>query len=351
MAEPATASAAIDPHLTSDFVITRRTKVASAGSCFAQHISSALVANGNSYLVTEAPPPEFSGEEARRYGYSVSSARYGNIYSTLQLLQLVQRAYALFAPTDQFWRDQNGRWFDLLRPRIGLQGYASRAEAETDCRQHLAAVRRIVETTDVIVFTLGLTEVWLSTADGTAYPTCPGCGSAGEFDPLRYRFHNLSAAETAASLATAIELITAHNPSVQFVLTVSPVPLAATMEPQHVLQATTYSKSVLRVAAEEMRRKFCNVHYFASYEIVTEPRRAHTFFESDGRSISEVGIARVMDIFFRQFGQPVCGDHADPIASQAIGILPAMSGANSPTTIVCDEDEFYRALAASVNAP
>ena len=41
------------------------------------------------------------------------------------------------------------------------------------------------------------------------------------------------------------------NPKARLVLTVSPVPLAATASGSHVLPATIYSKSVLRAAAQE----------------------------------------------------------------------------------------------------
>ena len=53
------------------------------------------------------------------------------------------------------------------------------------------------------------------------------------------------------------------------ILTVSPVPLVATAAGKHVLVATTYSKSVLRVACEEVCQKAADVMYFPSYEIIT----------------------------------------------------------------------------------
>ena len=87
----------------------------------------------------------------------------------------------------------------------------------------------MIHETEVLVFTLGLTEAWLSRHDGTVYPTCPGCGSAGDYDLERYRFHNFKASEAIEHLGTAISLLCEANPSIQIILTVSPVPLAATM--------------------------------------------------------------------------------------------------------------------------
>jgi hypothetical protein len=334
----------LDPHLVSDFRFAREARIASAGSCFAQHISRALQSRGYNYYVTEKAPGFLTPEQEERFSYGVFSARYGNIYTTLQLLQLVRRAFGDFVPADQFWTNNEGRIFDLLRPRIAPKGFVSLTEAEADSRQHLKAVRRLIETTDAFIFTLGLTECWVSTADNTVYPTCPGCGSAGDYDASKYVFRNLSVAETAGCLSEAIELMSAANPKIQIILTVSPVPLVATMEPRHVLQATTYSKSVLRVAAEDMIRRYANVHYFASYEIITAAKSAGAYFAEDGRSITQDGVARAMDLFFAHFTDE---SHAQPeSAMRPMAVRAPLRDAAEPR-IVCDEDDFYRALAAS----
>ena len=81
-------------------------------------------------------------------------------------------------------------------------------------------------------------------------------------------------------------------------LTVSPVPLAATAEPGcHVLAATTYSKAVLRVAAETVWKRFDNVHYFPSYEIVTGAFNRGGYFAPDLRNVLEEGVEHVMRLF------------------------------------------------------
>jgi GSCFA family len=333
----------IDPHLAPTFRVTRESRIASAGSCFAQHISRALQNRGYNYFLTEQAPGFLTPEQEARHGFGVFSARYGNIYTTLQLLQLVWRAFGDFVPVDQFCTDSNGRVFDLLRPRIAPRGFASMTEALADARQHLKAVRELIETTDVFIFTLGLTECWVSKTDNTVYPTCPGCGSAGEYDPSKYEFRNLSVAETGGYLSEAIDLMSAANSKIQIILTVSPVPLVATMEPRHVLQATTYSKSVLRVAAEEMVGRYSNVHYFASYEIITAARCAGVYIGDDGRTITPDGVARAMDVFFAHFTDG-SSDRAEQVPSPA---TPPQVAADSPELrIVCDEDDFYRALAA-----
>jgi hypothetical protein len=56
--------------------------------------------------------------------------------------------------------------------------------------------------------------------------------------------------------------------NIRTILTVSPVPLHTTFMPEDCVIANEYSKTVLRVCAEELARKYANVDYFPSYEIV-----------------------------------------------------------------------------------
>ena len=131
--------------------------------------------------------------------YGVFSARYGNIYTSRQLLQTIQRAYGLFTPQDDAWPAADGRMVDPFRPTIQPNGFSCLAELHADRRQHLAAVRRMVEELDVLVFTLGLTETWYAKADGAVYPICPGV-SGGSFDPARHGFINLRVSEVISDL-------------------------------------------------------------------------------------------------------------------------------------------------------
>jgi hypothetical protein len=150
---------------------------------------------------------------------------------------------------------------------------------------------------DVFVFTLGLTECWRSREDGAVFPVCPGV-EGGTFDPARYEFYNQPVEDVIADLTAFRHGLHSVNPGAQIIFTVSPVPLVATAEPgAHVLSATTYSKSVLRVAAESMRHKFPNVHYFPSYEIVTGAFNRGAYYAPDLRNVVEAGVAHVMRLF------------------------------------------------------
>ncbi len=107
------------------------------------------------------------------------------------------------------------------------------------------------KTLDVFVFTLGLTEGWRSKLDGAVYPLA-SAWPAARWISSAYQFHNYTADETVQAMSQFLARLKAVNPNAKVILTVSPVPLAATYEDKHVLVSTTYSKAVLRVAAEQL---------------------------------------------------------------------------------------------------
>jgi FkbM family methyltransferase len=290
-----------DPVIRGKFRIRRSHRIATAGSCFAQHIARRLAGAGFHYLVTEAAHP-LVAQDAEEYNYGVFTARYGNIYTSRQLVQTLKRAYDMFFPREDPWPAHQGRFIDPFRPRIQPNGFASLDELLADRRQHLAAIRRAVEQLDVLVFTLGLTETWVSRLDGAALPLCPGV-SGGTFSETNYAFINLGVQEVVADLVEAVDLVRSKNPGARFILTVSPVPLVATMEDRSVLVSTTYSKSVLRVAAEEVAARYDAVAYFPSYEIITGSYAKARYFAPDLREVTEAGVSHVMRLFMKHYAE------------------------------------------------
>ena len=332
---------AVDPVVAGKFRIGAGDRVATAGSCFAQHISRHLRDAGFTPFITETAHP-IAAQHAAEHGYGVFTARYGNLYTARQLLQLLQRAYGDFTPLDDIWPGTDGRFIDPFRPQIQPDGFASRSEFWGDRRQHFAAVRQAVETLDVLVFTLGLTETWIARADGATYPICPGV-AGGTFDAASHAFVNFGVADVTADLSAAIELIRSRNPRARVILTVSPVPLIATMEPRSVLASTTHSKSVLRVAAEEVAGRHGGVAYFPSYEIITGPHTRGAYFAQDLRSVTEDGVAHVMRLFMQHYTSAPVAAQARTVAE--VGVTDAAQHAEAMRNVakvLCDEEMLDR---------
>lgn len=320
----------VDPVASVDLVLDTSTRIATAGSCFAQHIARHLRAAGFAVMDTEPAHPVISPDVAAQFGHGVYSARYGNIYTARQLLQLAQRATGAFTPAEDVWTGPEGSFIDPFRPTIQPCGFADADALTRDREGHLAAVRRLFAEAEVLIFTLGLTEAWCARADGAVFPLAPGV-VGGRYDPEAHAFVNFDVDDVVRDMRAALDVMRADNPDLQVILTVSPVPLAATARAdQSVITASSYSKAVLRVAAERLVQQDNAVHYFPSYEIITGAHARGRYFAKDLRQVERAGVRHVMEVFTRH--------HAPEAATTPPRrAAPPQHGLERALDVICDE--------------
>lgn len=320
-----------DPVENPRYKIDSAMKIATAGSCFAQHISRQMQRIGFHYLIAESGE-HLSAHESVRRNFGVFSARYGNLYTARQLLQLFQEVFEGRAPLETAWQRKDGKFVDPFRPLIEPDGYETEDAVKEARRAHLEAVKSVFLDSDVFVFTLGLTEAWRSRSDGSVYPLAPGV-SAGAYDPEKYEFINFNVSDVDTDMTLFLEKLKTVNPRVKVLLTVSPVPLVATYEDRSVLVSTTYSKSVLRVVAEQMLARFDWVDYFPSYEIITGSYAGGLYYEDDYREVNSIGVAHAMRCFVKNYVSQPADDKN--IAHTTLPIPEAPQ-----RNVICDEREI-----------
>ncbi len=315
------------------FKLTSQHKIVTFGSCFAQHIGNALVERGFNWVNNEKSPHGLSESNKKLFNYNVFSARTGNIYTTSLLKQWTEWALDKAEVPTEIWQ-QDDRFYDPFRPNIEPNGFESAAELHQSQQQAIKSFKISIETADCFVFTLGLTESWRNKEFGYEYPMCPGT-VAGEFNSEIHKFHNQLFAEVIKNLREAVTMMREVNPKLKFILTVSPVPLTATMSKNHVLVASMESKSILRAVAGQ----FSGVNfvdYFPSYEIINSPVFQGVFFEANKRSVSSHGVKFVMDSFFNslelKFGVYKHKNIATPAKTMEViceeALLEAFGGTN-----------------------
>ena len=311
-------------------------RVATFGSCFAQHISRALVRNGFRWMNAEPGPKVLSDKLRNDYNYGVFSARTGNIYTAKALLQWLQWAFDVTKPPAEVW-EKDGRFYDPFRPAIEPGGFASPEELHGSRARTLAALRDCVTKSNVFVFTLGLTEAWENRAGGHTYATCPGT-NAGSFDDAAHVFRNYDYGQVHAHLTEALELIRSRNPAIRVLLTVSPVPLTATAAGRHVLVSTTYSKSVLRAVAGAVSDAHEHIDYFPSYEIITAPSFRGMFYSPNDRTVSLKGVAFVMEHFMAELSPPAQDTAPSRPDTPRPAARPAAPAAKTADDLRCEEE-------------
>lgn len=313
--------AGLSPQGPAKFALARDAKIASAGSCFAQRIAERLPRYGMQYFIAEPKAAPYS-------------ARYGNVYSARQLQQLLERALGRFDPLERAWETRDGRFVDPFRPTVEPGGFASIEALEADRREHLAAVAQLFREVDAFVFTLGLTEIWSDARDGAVFPGCPGRGR-GTYDPERHVYSNLDVAQTCAALEAFLESLARINQGARVILTVSPVAIAATMEPMHVVRASLLTKSILKVAAEHVARRHPNVDYFAAYDAVMANLGQERLFAPDGRHVIDAVADRTVALLVRSYVDA---------PEETRKPRPVLPGEDLDLADDCEEDRLFKLL-------
>jgi GSCFA family len=161
------------------------------------------------------------------------------------------------------------------------------------------------------VFTLGLAEVWQDRETGGVFWR----GVPEEiFDAQRHVFRLSTVEENEANIVEIVRLIRSENPSAPILLTLSPVPLAATFRDISCITADCVSKSVLRIALDRvLERGLGGVYYWPSFEVVRWggahlPWRAYGLDDRNPRHVSRYLVREIIDAFVDSFYVPAAAE-------------------------------------------
>jgi hypothetical protein len=213
-------------------------------------------------------------------------------------------------------------------------------EATEERRQ---LVRSALSDADVLIATLGLSEIWYDRVTGE-----PLWRAVPErvLDPERHIFKVLSVAETVEQLEIIERIRSTYVPKLKIVYTVSPVRLKATFRPVSTLTANSVSKAIIRAALDEFLRAHRDqasqaYYYFPSYEIVSDISRDP--YEEDARHIREATVSQVLNLFAQQYtsltgvGEVRGLDESYLPHSDLLDRIEALETRNAELQTICDE--------------
>jgi hypothetical protein len=278
----------------------------------------------------------------------------GSCFASYFILWLADHGFnqqAATSPYDQLLRCRSGlenapviaqqfRWaFGEMDPAGALWFDTDKqlVEATEERRQ---AVRQSLETAEVLILTLGLSELWYDRVTGEPlWRTIP----LRHFDPARHTFRLLTVADTVAALEEIERVRARHVPRLKIVYTVSPVPLRATYRPVSAIVANAESKAVLRAALGQFLRERNgqlgqDYFYFPSYELVLHVFREP--FEHDFRHVHRTVVDRVLALFARTYttlpaDADATGDGGEGIDTELYGRLDALEAQVSALQAEC----------------
>jgi hypothetical protein len=199
--------------------------------------------------------------------------------------------------TSDYFAESELGWHDL---QLSPGTTPVSLERATERRAYLTSdyFVRIRDAT-VLVLTLGLNEVWHDSATGRYLNAAPSFFAVRR-EPSRYTLCITDVAENLGQLEKIRSVVRSINPAIRFVVTVSPVPMAATFSGDDVLVANLRSKSTLRLAAEKFAQDHDNVAYFPSYDMVAMSPRLRAY-ESDALHVRDQVVGQIMQEFIRLY--------------------------------------------------
>jgi hypothetical protein len=158
-------------------------------------------------------------------------------------------------------------------------------------RAEIDAVYAQLPKSQVVIITLGYVEAWFDNETSLYLNQMPPLRAFRRSEG-RYEVRILDVEEAYPLLEAAIGKMVEVGMR-KILLTVSPVPLNATFSGMDCVVANGFSKAVLRVCADQLRRRFPEVDYFPSYEIVTSG--GHLNFLEDNTHVCDDLVGAVVD--------------------------------------------------------
>ena len=249
-------------------------KIFTIGSCFAEEIRKALTRRA----VTCFPAyGKIAIDPSRMRIDTLPHREHMNYYNTFSIRQELERAAGLWVQDrSDVWTLPNRRIQDgqlvVGEGTVHQDPYRRLVFGATpddlwDALDQINAVMRegLVEA-DVVLMTLGMTEVFRKRNNGLVCNQVPVYGGGAG---LRETYaHSSTFAENLHNVRRTLQLIRELNPRAKVVVTVSPVPLHRSFADADIFVTNMQSKSTLRAVAGEIVREFDWVTYFPAYEIV-----------------------------------------------------------------------------------
>ena len=313
--------------------LERSHKVATFGSCFAQHLAVSLRERGYNWFDAEPAPDIFSPEVKAKHNFGVFSARTGEISTAAALRQWISWAIGTEAPpTDEIWQ-QGSRFLDPFRSFIEPNGFAGPDELLASRESTLRALRKVIAHADRFVVTLSNTAGWIHSSKGHVYSDYPGL-IARNIGSAEYCLKNFSSSEIETDLTWIMQSVSKINVNARFVFTVSatlPATAASETPPTGVGSS---SKAMLCAAARSVADKHALANYYPAYEIMIGVESG--IVHSASLTGSKPGLSVAIDHFFSSLNPAVCDTRAVP--------EPAMSGDADKFEVADAYDFWWRVL-------
>lgn len=278
------------------------TKVFTMGSCFALEVRRALQRQGMAVYPDYYSVKYKLGES--QFSSFTEKCEFQPHYDTYVIKQEFETALGLwpdrrgaFIQYSNTPTNKNLGWDTIYQDPFRKITWARSPELLSGLVDQIdQTVTTGLREAEVIVLTLGLTEVWRSPTSGKYFCQFPRGPGLAKFRASKFQ-------ENYENVRATLDMLFARYPDKQVILSVSPVPLDSTFREMDVATANMESKSILRAVAGQICEEYTsNVTYFPSYEMANCLNIP--VYEDDRRHVLPSFADRVVAGFLACFSKP-----------------------------------------------
>ena len=245
-----------------EFRVDYNTRIALLGSCFVENI----------------------GEKLRYFRFKADVNPCGIVYNPVSVANSLKMVMENRRLDEADLLSNNGQW-------VSLSHHGSFSSPESNiCLQkineRLENSHRHLQETDLLVITWGTSWIYRYRPTGQIVSNCHKF-PASDFD--RYR---LEIADIENLYTGLLSQLQEFRPGMRILFTVSPI-----RHWKDGAHGNQLSKAVLMLALDKLMRRFGNVSYFPSYEIVMDELRDYRFYAEDMLHISSGGVDYIWEKF------------------------------------------------------
>ena len=270
-------------------LINKDTKVFSIGSCFAQNLAKYLEAKG--HYVNHFPQTIH--------------------FFTLSILQELKHLFEepQYSMED-IWKTDDGLYANPFRkPSFRTKTIP---EMEKYSKEVENKAKSLLLEADVIIVTLGGTEIWRNPRSQKPYLTIPYPEIFNSQMPELAEFYNLTFQENYDALKEIYLLLRKHVPKANIIMTVSPNRLTFTVSDKDIVLANCQGKSILRAALGELTDANTeNLYYFHSYELIEYADYPIDFLDNEQRHVNPFAVTMIMNEFMKYFASDDVFDESE----------------------------------------
>ena len=261
--------------------INKDTTFSNIGSCFGVRISNYLSKNINNYLVYEKT-------------FRNASVNWGHVYNIMNLSQVIN--YSLDIENDFIIEKCSKGYFDPLRATtIGY--YDSLDLAKKSIIDHRLKSKKLLETVDVLIITIGQNEGWHDSKHDIVWGFNPPFDF--DLDEDRFEYKEFDFNSNYEQLRKSLHNLQKINTKIKFILTVGPITNYTTFLDNDVVSQSFVEKSNIRLVFNELEKdNQINAYYFPLLEMIFLNQNKN--YSLDNKHISKKVVDKVY-IHFDKF--------------------------------------------------